>query len=321
MRINYSFWALAIVATVYSACFFSAESFPGDNATGTAGSGGIACGNERTDPGGGEICDGSDLGSADCESISQGFIGGILACKDDCSGYDTTACIPLTCGDGTIDGSDQCDGMNLDMQTCASQGFAAGTLACGPNCQFDVTGCNNCSNGVLDEGEVCDTIDLDGKTCMTEGYVGGALACNDSCSALVTMGCIACDSDDDCGMNETCTDSMCACGATTATVGPACTGTRPVCEPTLNVCICDATSCANGFICALGQCGCDGPDDCGAGDSCASGKCTCDGGGPPCSEGQVCDANGCTCANGSCPPGAGGAGGSGAGGSGGAGGA
>ena len=281
-----------------------------------AGSGGMACGNERTDPGSGETCDGSDLASADCKSINQGYLGGTLACKDDCSGYDTTECIPLTCDNGMIDGTEQCDGMDLGMQTCESQGFAAGMLSCGSNCQFDVTGCTYCGNNVLDEGEVCDKMALDDKTCLSEGYVAGILACNDSCSALVTTDCIACVSNDDCGMDETCTDSTCTCGETTATVGPACTGTHPVCVPVVNLCTCNAGSCANEFICVLGKCVCDGADDCGDG-MCINGQCIC-GGAPPCSEGQVCDANGCTCTNGSCPPGgeggAGGGGGTGGGG-------
>ena len=46
-----------------------------------------------------------------------------------------------TCGDGVIDAGEDCDGSNLGGQTCQSQGFGGGTLACTSGCQFDTSGC------------------------------------------------------------------------------------------------------------------------------------------------------------------------------------
>lgn len=46
------------------------------------------CGNDAAEFG--ELCDGSDVGEATCESI--GFDGGTLVCNGSCDGYDTTAC-------------------------------------------------------------------------------------------------------------------------------------------------------------------------------------------------------------------------------------
>lgn len=46
-----------------------------------------------------------------------------------------------TCGDGQINGDEDCDGRELGGQTCAGLGFAGGALACGPACSFDVSQC------------------------------------------------------------------------------------------------------------------------------------------------------------------------------------
>ena len=48
-----------------------------------------------------------------------------------------------SCGNGVVDAGEQCDWTNLNGQTCASQGFVGGTLACTPGqCTFDMSGCS-----------------------------------------------------------------------------------------------------------------------------------------------------------------------------------
>lgn len=47
----------------------------------------------------------------------------------------------LHCGNGAIDFAEPCDQNNLNGQTCTSLGFSFGTLACGPNCVLDTSGC------------------------------------------------------------------------------------------------------------------------------------------------------------------------------------
>lgn len=47
----------------------------------------------------------------------------------------------LGCGNGVIDAGEQCDQSNLNGATCASLGYAFGTLRCVANCAFDTTGC------------------------------------------------------------------------------------------------------------------------------------------------------------------------------------
>lgn len=48
-----------------------------------------------------------------------------------------------SCGDGVIDAGEDCEAGELAGQTCASQGFDSGTLACGPGCTFDTSACHS----------------------------------------------------------------------------------------------------------------------------------------------------------------------------------
>jgi len=47
---------------------------------------------------------------------------------------------------------EQCDGDALAGATCASRGFASGTLQCA-QCHFDASGCSFCGNGVINGRE------------------------------------------------------------------------------------------------------------------------------------------------------------------------
>ncbi len=52
-------------------------------------------------------------------------------------------CVAATCGDEFVQaGVEQCDGPNLALQTCATVGFATGTLGCTSSCQFDTSQCS-----------------------------------------------------------------------------------------------------------------------------------------------------------------------------------
>lgn len=102
----------------------------------------------------------------------------------------TTTGGPL-CGDGSVDAEEECDGVELGGQDCASQGFDAGTLACADDCTLDTSGCTMfaCGNGVIEGTEVCDGADLGGQGCATQGFDAGTLACAAGCSAFDTTGC------------------------------------------------------------------------------------------------------------------------------------
>jgi hypothetical protein len=45
------------------------------------------------------------------------------------------------CGDSIIEGSEECDGLELNNQTCETQGFDEGSLSCNLDCSFDKSDC------------------------------------------------------------------------------------------------------------------------------------------------------------------------------------
>ena len=50
----------------------------------------------------------------------------------------------FVCGNGVIEYGEQCDGEDLDEQTCVTRGYASGTLTCNSNCTFNTS---NCASG------------------------------------------------------------------------------------------------------------------------------------------------------------------------------
>jgi hypothetical protein len=69
------------------------------------------------------------------------YTSGTAVCRNTCSGYDTSDC--GTCGNGTIEAGEDCDGSNVNGQTCTTVpgGFTGGTLGCNASCRFDTTAC------------------------------------------------------------------------------------------------------------------------------------------------------------------------------------
>jgi len=143
---------------------------------------GPTCGNDLQENG--ELCDGIDLDQNDCTTIGMGFVGGVLDCNGQCNGWDTSLCTsPPDCGNGAIDGNEDCDDTNLNQQDCTSipGGFTGGVLQCTAGCVFDTTQCTLppiCGNGVIEDGEECDDDQLAGQTCVSRGFDSGELACN-----------------------------------------------------------------------------------------------------------------------------------------------
>jgi len=91
------------------------------------------CGNDTQETG--EDCDGADLGGADCGSL--GYVGGTLSCRSDCT-FDESGCsASADCGNGVVEGSEQCD-----------DGNTTGGDGCSGSCQWEstcsATGTINC---------------------------------------------------------------------------------------------------------------------------------------------------------------------------------
>jgi len=58
------------------------------------------------------------------------------------AGQTTTVTIAISrCGDSQIDGLEDCEGSDLNSQTCSSLGFSGGDLACDSSCHFDIQDC------------------------------------------------------------------------------------------------------------------------------------------------------------------------------------
>jgi cysteine-rich repeat protein len=145
------------------------------------------CGNGLVNSG--ETCDGSNIGNATCASAGFGGTGS-PGCNAGCTAFTVGTCTsPTTCGNGTIDSGEQCDGANFGGATCASLGLTGGALSCNGTCQRVTTGCTGaCGNGNIDSGEQCDGANLGGVTCTSLGFTGGSVTCNGSCQR-VTTGC------------------------------------------------------------------------------------------------------------------------------------
>ena len=77
------------------------------------------------------------------------------------------------CGDSKVRGGEECDGGNLDGQTCETLGFGGGALTCAGDCTFDTSGCTGgapvCGDGLIEGYEECEASD--------------DAACPDACSA------------------------------------------------------------------------------------------------------------------------------------------
>jgi hypothetical protein len=93
---------------------------------------------------------------------------------------------PPVCGNNVIQPGQQCNGTNLDGQTCKTLGYISGSLACSPTCQFDTSGCSRiCGNGQCDALKQCDGTNLCGHTCAQWGFYSCDATCN-----LVTTSCV-----------------------------------------------------------------------------------------------------------------------------------
>ncbi|PKN25690.1 MAG: hypothetical protein CVU65_07985 [Deltaproteobacteria bacterium HGW-Deltaproteobacteria-22] len=170
-----------------------------------------SCGDGFVDPG--EECDGN-IGENTCASLGHYNQTGTLVCTPLCK-FDTADC-GGRCGDGIPNGTDgeQCDGNNLDGNSCESLGYTGGTLICAGDCTFEVSACaGRCGNGVIDadESEVCDGGNLGAETCQTQGYHGGQLSCLSDCSGYNLDACTAV--------------GRCGDGVIQATYGEVCDGT------------------------------------------------------------------------------------------------
>jgi hypothetical protein len=119
---------------------------------------------------------------------------GDSCCPTGCT-YSTDRDCPTVCGNGKLEGTEKCDGINLGGATCAGVLGSAynGTLKCSSTCTFDTNSCNYIST--------C-TCPSDGKYCTTD-------ICNSNnvCQHIPSSNC--CDLDSDCNDNKISTKDGC----------------------------------------------------------------------------------------------------------------
>jgi len=154
-----------------------------------------------------------DLFAEECDDATMNGVPPSV-CKGDCT--------LTTCGDGYIGGVEQCDGTDLQGETCVSLGYTGGTLGClsgvdpVEDCQYDTSGCfSDCGNGVAETGEDCDGADLGGQDCVSLGLTDGVLACKPGLCRWDQSGCYHCgdwDCDLQAGESSANCPTDCYCG-------------------------------------------------------------------------------------------------------------
>lgn len=134
----------------------------------------------------GEACDSGVPAGVTCQTLGLGP--GTLTCSAQCT-LNTSGCTAApVCGDNVRNQPfEVCDGTDLAGQTCKTQGYAAGNLACASDClSFNVGACNaapTCGDGIVNQpSELCDLSDLKGQSCQTLGLGGGLLRCASDCN-------------------------------------------------------------------------------------------------------------------------------------------
>jgi len=126
-----------------------------------------SCGDGFVDPG--EECDG-DVGEHSCASLGHYNGAGTLQCTPLC-GFDRSDC-GGRCGDDQVNGADgeECDGGNLNGNTCQGLGHGGGMLACLTDCTYDLSGCESaCGNGYREGDEACDDGNQDSGDGCSDG--------------------------------------------------------------------------------------------------------------------------------------------------------
>ena len=167
------------------------------------------CGNDRLDEG--EVCDGTlfPANNDTCTKVlNVPSATGTLSCSSDCRTLDTSQCI--FCGDGIVNGDEECDGTQLRVKTCAeySSKYGSGNLSCAVQmCRYKLDECTSaCKENV--------------KQCATQSSPHSIVQCKSGefsevqkCTLTApfcdpdTLSCVECLTTADCsskGTNATC---------------------------------------------------------------------------------------------------------------------
>lgn len=110
----------------------------------------VSCGDGYAELGGGEVCDPGQppvvpesIGTSTCADFNDiygnPYQSGNLNCASDCLSFDSSLC--YTCGNGTREIAEDCEGVDYGGKTCLDYGFISGNLACNIECQITTINC------------------------------------------------------------------------------------------------------------------------------------------------------------------------------------
>ncbi|MFN0252900.1 MAG: hypothetical protein ACKV2T_38860 [Kofleriaceae bacterium] len=90
------------------------------------------------------------------------------------------ACTTQICGDGVIEGLEECEGEQYGGATCLAFGFYdASGLRCSSDCRFDTSECvGTCGDNIVNGPELCDTTPGDVLRCSDIGFDYGSVTCS-----------------------------------------------------------------------------------------------------------------------------------------------
>jgi hypothetical protein len=151
------------------------------------------CGNGIVDSG--EDCESQTfyLQQTSCSSVLAGSAadGALVECDATCH-YNFRNCQnapAAVCGNGKVEGQEQCDGLASGPRDCTGWGpylFTGGLLGCSSSCKLDFAQCTRCDagrcgDGVVGAGEECDGTNIGSHTCFEYSRFFGTPSCNGLC--------------------------------------------------------------------------------------------------------------------------------------------
>jgi hypothetical protein len=214
----------------------------------------------------GEACDTGQLGGKTCATFGCTG-GGTLACKGDCSGFDTTACTgcPTCNNNGICELGEDCGNCSADCASGSTPGASCGNGTCeagnGEDCLSCPSDCAGNQGGkpanrfCCGDGDGSSPVSCSdsrctsgGRACTSQPVVPGSFCCGDTvCEAGESCANCGLDCrtntveicgngvDDDCANGAECSDPTCAST-------PAC---QPTCAPLGSSCSTNGQCCSN----------------------------------------------------------------------------
>jgi len=79
--------------------------------------------------------------------ITLCFLGTVYESVSFATSVNVSADVQGLCGNGIVNPGEQCDGSNLNGESCTSRGFSGGTLSCNATCTFNTSACTTVSPG------------------------------------------------------------------------------------------------------------------------------------------------------------------------------